>query len=93
MYDRYFGTDQLMPFAKGVSAKSHEFDERGDEVHTDYRKMLDIVVIKNGWRGYIGIEYEGGKHGEDDGIRLTKELLVRVRGELEQKLAKQEAGK
>ncbi|MFM1873675.1 MAG: hypothetical protein RL398_3097, partial [Planctomycetota bacterium] len=93
MYDRYFGTDQLMPFAKGVSAKSHEFDERGDEIHTDYRKMLDIVVIKNGWRGYIGIEYEGGKHGEDDGIRLTKELLVRIRGELEQKLAKQEAGK
>jgi hypothetical protein len=71
-----------MPFAKGVSAKSHQFDDRGNEVFTDYRKMLDIVVRKHKYHGYIGIEYEGSKHSEADGIRLTKKLLETIREEL-----------
>jgi sugar phosphate isomerase/epimerase len=81
-YDRYKGVDELMPFAKGVSAKSHQFDDRGNEVFTDYRKMLDIVVRKHKYHGYIGIEYEGSKHSEADGIRLTKKLLETIREEL-----------
>jgi len=81
-YDRYQGIDELMPFARGVSAKSHDFDDNGDEIRTDYRRMLQIVVKKHGWRGFIGIEYEGGKLGEDDGILATKKLLERVREEL-----------
>lgn len=81
-YDRYLGVDELMPFARGVSAKSHDFDERGEEIHTDYHKMLGIVVVKHGWRGCIGIEYEGGKLSEVEGIQATKRLLERVRGEL-----------
>lgn len=93
MYDRYFGTDQLMPFARGVSAKSHDFDEQGEEIHTDYRKMLDIVVGKHRWRGYIGIEYEGGKHSEEEGILLTKRLLERERERLTRQLAPGEGGK
>ena len=48
-----------MPFAKGVSAKSHDFDDKGNETQTDYRKMLEIVLNKHKYRGYIGIEYEG----------------------------------
>lgn len=80
-YDRYRGVEQLMPFAFGVSAKSHEFDDQGNEVHTDYRKMLSIVLAF-GYRGYVGIEYEGSKHSEPEGIRLTKKLLETVRGEL-----------
>jgi L-ribulose-5-phosphate 3-epimerase len=82
VYDRYKGVDELMPFAKGVSAKSHDFDDKGNEVHTDYRKMLDIVCKKHGYKGYIGIEYEGGKIPEADGIRATKKLLEAVRAEL-----------
>lgn len=81
-YDRYDGVRELMPYAKAVSAKSHEFDEDGNEVKTDYRKMLKIV-LEAGYRGYVGIEYEGGKVSEEEGIGLTKGLLVRVRGELE----------
>jgi len=81
-YDRYRGVDELMPFAKGVSAKSHDFDEQGDETSTDYRRMLEIVVVKHGYRDYIGIEYEGTKLSEDDGIRATMKLLERVRAEL-----------
>ena len=85
-YDRYQGIDELMPFARGVSAKSHDFDGKGEETHTDYRRMLDIVVIKHGWRGRIGIEYEGDKLGEDDGIAATKKLLLAVREELAAKV-------
>ncbi|MBL8756639.1 MAG: sugar phosphate isomerase/epimerase [Planctomycetes bacterium] len=84
-YDRYQGVDELMPFARGVSAKSHDFDDAGNEVHTDYGKMLEIVVVKHGWRGHIGVEYEGGKLGENEGILATRKLLERVRDELVKK--------
>ncbi|MGK0185133.1 MAG: L-ribulose-5-phosphate 3-epimerase [Verrucomicrobiales bacterium] len=76
-YDRYKGVTELMPFAKAVSAKSHDFDGKGNEIHTDYFKMMDIV-LKAGYHGYVGIEYEGGKISEDDGIIATKKLLERV---------------
>ena len=80
-YDRYKGVAEMMPFAKGVSAKSHDFDDEGNEIHTDYRRMMKIV-IDAGYRGYVGIEYEGGKLSEPDGIRATKTLLEKVRAEL-----------
>lgn len=85
-YDRYQGTDELMPFARGVSAKSHDFDEKGEEIHTDYHRMLDLVVVKHGYRGFVGIEYEGDKLAEDAGIEATKRLLEKVRAELVLKL-------
>jgi len=81
MYDRYKGVSELMPFAKAVSAKSHDFDEQGNEVHTDYHRMMKIVVDA-GYDGYVGIEYEGSKVPEVEGVLLTKRLLERVREEL-----------
>lgn len=81
-YDRYKGVDELMPYAKGVSAKTHEFNDKGEETKTDYRKMLDIVVKKHKYHGYLGIEYEGSKLSEPDGIKATKKLLETVRAEL-----------
>ncbi|UCD76832.1 MAG: sugar phosphate isomerase/epimerase [Phycisphaerales bacterium] len=80
-YDRYQGVTEMMPFAKAVSAKSHEFDEEGNETRTDYLKMMRIV-LDAGYRGYVGIEYEGSGVSEPEGIRCTKELLERVREEL-----------
>jgi len=80
-YDRYKGVAELMPFAKSVSAKSHDFNEQGEETHTDYHKMLKIVVGA-GFHGHLGIEYEGNKHTEPEGIMLTKKLLEKVRQEL-----------
>jgi sugar phosphate isomerase/epimerase len=80
-YDRYRGVEELMPFAKAVSAKSHEFDEAGNEIHTDYRRMMRVVVGA-GYRGAVGIEYEGTKHSEEEGILLTKRLLEKVRDEI-----------
>lgn len=75
-YDRYQGVIDLMPYAKGVSAKSHDFDENGNEKGIDYAKMMDIVK-KARYKGYVGIEYEGGRLSEADGIFATKALLER----------------
>lgn len=80
-YDRYQGVKELMPFAKGVSAKSMEFDEQGNETETDYRRMMKIV-LDAGYRGYVGIEYSGRRLSEPEGIRATKKLLERVRDEM-----------
>jgi L-ribulose-5-phosphate 3-epimerase len=80
-YDRYKGVTELMPFAKGVSAKSYDFDDQGNETTIDYRKMLKIVTDA-GFHGYLGIEYEGPKLSEPDGIMATKKLLEKIRGEL-----------
>jgi L-ribulose-5-phosphate 3-epimerase len=80
-YDRYQGVAELMPFAKGVSAKSHEFDAEGNEVRTDYRRMLKIV-LDAGYHGWVGVEYEGDKLPEAEGIAATKRLLETVRAEL-----------
>ena len=77
-YDRYKGVQELMPYAKAVSAKSHEFNDAGEEVRTDYFRMMKIV-LDAGYHGYVGIEWEGGSPGEVEGIRLTQKLLERVR--------------
>jgi sugar phosphate isomerase/epimerase len=76
-YDRYKGTQEMMPYAKGVSAKSHDFNEAGDETHTDYVKMLKIVKDA-GFKGIIGIEYEGTVLDEETGVRKTLELLKKA---------------
>ena len=76
-YDRYKGVAEVMPFAKGVSAKTHEFDANGNSVETDYYKMMKIVK-DSGFRGYVGIEYEGQTLSEEEGIRKTKALLEKV---------------
>jgi L-ribulose-5-phosphate 3-epimerase len=80
-YDRYQGVRETMPYAVAVSAKSHDFDEKGNETHTDYLKMMKIV-LDAGYHGWVGVEYEGSKLDEYAGIRATKALLERVREEL-----------
>ncbi|MGH9751663.1 MAG: sugar phosphate isomerase/epimerase family protein [Blastocatellia bacterium] len=82
MYDRYKGVTELMPYAKAVSAKSHDFDERGEEIHTDYHKMMKIVLDAK-YKSFVGIEYEGSKMSEPDGIRATKKLLEKVHQEFQ----------
>jgi hypothetical protein len=74
----------MMPFAKAVSAKTYEFDQRGEEIRIDYHRMMKIV-LDAGYRSFVGIEYEGDKMSEPDGIRATKKLLERVQNELSKK--------
>ncbi len=81
-YDRYLGTTELMPFARGVSAKSYAFDARGNETTIDYLRIMRIVRDA-GYRGYVGIEFEGRDIEEAQGIRATQKLLERVRDELQ----------
>jgi len=76
-YDRYQGVADMMPFAKALSAKSHDFDGFGNETHTDYVRMMEIVRTA-GYRGWIGIEYEGSRLGEREGVAATLRLLRRV---------------
>ena len=76
-YDRYQGVAELMPYAKGVSAKASDFDEYGNCIETDFHKMLSIVQAA-GYSGYVGIEYSEGTLSEEEGIKATKNLLEKV---------------
>ena len=76
-YDRYKGVNDLMPFAKALSAKSYDFLDNGDEKYIDYYKMMNIVN-NHPYEGYIGIEYEGNRLSEDEGILATKKLLEKI---------------
>ena len=80
-YDRYLGVKETMPYAKLVSAKSHDFNDKGEETKTDYLKMMKIVV-ESGYNGYVGIEYEGRNTPEVEGVKLTHALLKKVRKQL-----------
>jgi sugar phosphate isomerase/epimerase len=80
-YDRYLGVAEMMPYAKGVSAKSYGFDAKGNETTIDYPRMVKIVVDA-GYHGYLGIEYEGDKMSEIEGVRATKKLLEKIRNNL-----------
>lgn len=86
-YDRYQGVTEMMPFAKAVSAKTHDFDAAGNEIRIDYRRMLRIV-LDAGYHGYVGIEYSGERLSEMEGIRATKCLLEHARTEFEAQVAR-----
>ena len=73
-YDRYQGISELMPFAKALSAKSHAFDEQGNETQSDFFRMIEIAK-RNQYSGYVGIEFEGTIDSEEEGIIKTKNLL------------------
>lgn len=76
-YDRYKGLAELMPFAKGVSAKSYAFDDEGNETTIDYYKMMQIVK-DSGFKGYIGTEFEGDVEDPSEGIAATKALILKA---------------
>ncbi|MHC4725847.1 MAG: sugar phosphate isomerase/epimerase family protein [Planctomycetota bacterium] len=79
--DKYESVEMLMPFAKGVSAKSYDFDENGDETTIDFYRMMKIV-IDSGYKGYVDIEYEGRRLSEDAGIIATKKLLEKIQQQM-----------
>ena len=77
VYDRYKGVEEFLPFAKGVSAKTYDFDADGNETIMDYERLLTVVKT-SGFDGYIGIEYEGERLSEAEGITATKQLIEKV---------------
>jgi sugar phosphate isomerase/epimerase len=74
-YDKYKGVEELMPFAKALSAKSYDFDKNGNETTIDFYKMLTIAKGHQ-YTGYIGVEFEGTRLSEEEGILATKNLLI-----------------
>lgn len=84
--NRYDAVRDMMPLARAVSAKSNDFDERGDETTTDYLRMMRIVTDA-GYHNHVGIEYEGSRLLERDGVDATKRLLERVLAQLESEAA------
>lgn len=80
-YDKYQGVTELVPYAKGISAKSYDFDENGNETTIDYDRMFKIIKAAK-WSGIVGIEYEGSSLSEEEGIRKTKVLLERILKEI-----------
>ena len=81
VYDPYLGTAQSMPYAKGVSGKTFHFGTDGEENTMDFRRLMQIVK-DSGFRGTIDVEYEGKEIAPDEGIRLTRDLLIRLGGRL-----------
>ncbi|MGF1559117.1 MAG: sugar phosphate isomerase/epimerase family protein [Flavobacteriaceae bacterium] len=80
-YDKYNGVAELMPYAKAVSAKSNDFNADGSAIGIDYNKMLKMVKDA-GYKGFIGVEYEGSILDEEAGIKATKDLMLKVAKEL-----------
>ncbi len=76
-YDRYKGVELLMPFAKGVSAKSNVFDKEGNEANMDYFRLMKIVDDA-GYKGFVGVEFEGAELSEKEGVIATRKLLEKV---------------
>ena len=79
--DRYEAVRMLMLYARGVSAKSMDFDEKGSETGIDFYRMMRIVC-DSGYNGYVGIEYSGSRLSEDEGILATKRLLEKIREQM-----------
>ena len=77
-YDKYVGTQELLPFAKGISAKSFDFDANGNETTIDYMKMFTMIK-QSKFSGYVGIEYEGNNLEEEAGIKATHKLLTKIK--------------
>ncbi|GAA4278339.1 sugar phosphate isomerase/epimerase family protein [Aquimarina mytili] len=74
-YPKYQGVKEMMPYAKAVSAKSYDFDSEGNETTIDYKKMLEIIK-NSGYKGFVGVEYEGERLNEIEGIKATRDLLI-----------------
>lgn len=75
--NRYLGVKALLPLARALSAKSYDFDPHGEETTIDFARMIGLARDA-GYAGAIGIEYEGRRLSERQGIQATKSLLERL---------------
>ena len=80
-YDPYKGVSEMIVKAFGVSAKSYDFDEEGNETTLDYNRLIKIVKDA-GYKGFVGVEFEGSRLSEEEGIIATKTLLEKIGAKL-----------
>ena len=74
--DKYEGIETMLTEAKAVSAKAYDFDEEGNETTLDFPRIIKLVK-ESGYTGYIGVEYEGNRLPEQEGIQAIKNLLIK----------------
>jgi len=74
--DKYKGIELMLKEAEAVSAKSYNFDQKGNEKTLDYPRIMQLVK-DSGYKGFVGVEYEGKEIPEKDGILATKKLLLK----------------
>ncbi len=72
--DRFESVRKMLPYSKGVSFKCFDFGPDGKETRFDMDKMMKIVAASD-YKGYVGIEYEGEKTPEMEGIAAGKKYL------------------
>lgn len=75
-YDKYQGVKDMLPWAKAICAKVHKIKPDGEAAQTDFERMLKIVK-EGGFRGYVGIEFEGGADPVA-GVLGTKRLIEKT---------------
>ncbi len=78
--DIYAAIEAMMPWAKALSAKCYDFGDDGQETRIDFERMLEICIDRHGYKGWVGIEFEGDRLAEIDGTRACRDLLRRLRG-------------
>ncbi len=74
--DRYEAVRKMMPFAKGVSFKCYDFTPDARETTIDMDRMMKIV-FDAGYKDWVGIEYEGQRMTEFEGIQAARRCLER----------------
>lgn len=72
--DKYEAVRTLMAHAKGASFKCYDFGPDGNETKIDMHRMMKIV-LDSGFNGWVGIEYEGSRLTEFEGIHAAKRFL------------------
>lgn len=72
--DKYEAVAQLMPYAKGVSYKCYFEGPGPSEERYDPARMFGVVE-KSDYKGFVGIEYEGNKLEELEGIKAARAWL------------------
>ena len=75
------GYESLSDAHLGRARANRDFDAQGNETTKDYRRLMKIV-LDAGFHSWVGIEYEGTRLPEREGVAATLALLERVRREM-----------
>ncbi len=73
--DRYDAVAKFMPYAKGVTFKCVDFKD-GKETTMDMDRLMKSV-LDSGYRGWVGIEFDGDRLTEYEGILSARNYLER----------------
>ena len=76
-FDGYAKFETLLPYATSVHLKTLIATKDGKKESADWDRLL-AMIGKSGYKGYIGLEYEGND-AETDVPRFAEDLRARIR--------------